>query len=53
MCDTTESFYCLMGADIPAGMELSGQYAGIELVNGKLQGSPTALNQVYHAAALI
>lgn len=48
--DATSSFYCLMGADAAPTSELSGQFNGIEMTPGGLQGTPTRLNQVYHAA---
>jgi glycogen debranching enzyme len=48
--DTTGSFYCLMGADAVPRSELSGQYAAIEMGGAGLRGTPTMLNQVYHAA---
>ncbi len=50
VCDTTRSFYCVMGADSRPESELSGQYSSIDMTSSGLQGSPTALNQVFHAA---
>ena len=39
-----------VGADAVPESELSGQYGAIEMTPGGLRGSPTTLNQVYHAA---
>jgi hypothetical protein len=48
--DRSGDFYCVMGADSSPLKHLSGQFGGISWKSGSFAGTPTNLNQVYHAA---
>jgi GH15 family glucan-1,4-alpha-glucosidase len=47
--DTTGSFYCLFGGDVPPLSSLSGRYQSIDWTVQGLSGTPTEANQVSHA----
>lgn len=47
--DTTGSFYCLYGGDIPPLTHLVGQYQSVNWTADGFTGTPTEANQVYYA----
>ncbi len=50
--DETQSFYCLMGSDVPASVHHSGGLKSVEfdVHKNRFDGQSTNLNQVYHGA---